>query len=171
MAPSLFSKRQSFNDDPNGDWWWSSEGYGVRYAIVAVFFGVVVLGLILSYLHAKRRIRRGLPPLAYHRWLVRKRTPYHQNHFVFYRHHDAGQGAQAHPMNDYYGRQSAQFAQPPPAYNQQWDAPPVYQPPVGASKAAANQNVQAPERFGEGTSAAGVAVPPPSHYPQHNATQ
>lgn len=47
------------------------------------------------------------------------------------------------------------FQAPPPAYGN-WEAPPVYQPPEGASKVAANQNAQPVARndaAGEGSSA------------------
>lgn len=47
------------------------------------------------------------------------------------------------------------WAPPPPAYNQ-WDAPPVYQPPQGASKAAADQNF---ERTAGESSVGGVGAP------------
>lgn len=50
---------------------------------------------------------------------------------------------------------AAEFQPPPPAYGN-WEAPPVYQPPQGASKVAANQNslpVVRSEGAGEGSSA------------------
>jgi hypothetical protein len=50
---------------------------------------------------------------------------------------------------------AAEFQPPPPAYGN-WEAPPVYQPPQGASKVAANQNTQPMARndiAGEGSNA------------------
>jgi len=48
-------------------WWYSRTGYIVKWS---VFFGLVTvvgLYLLLGYLHAKRRLRKGLVPLRYHR--------------------------------------------------------------------------------------------------------
>jgi len=48
-------------------WWYSREGYIVKWS---VFFGIVFLVglyLLLGYLHAKARVRKGLVPLYYHR--------------------------------------------------------------------------------------------------------
>ncbi|KAI4719261.1 hypothetical protein E4T48_04586 [Aureobasidium sp. EXF-10727] len=166
MAPSpLFLKRScNYYEDPNCTddygFWWSSDGYGVRYGIIALVFIAIALLLFGSYFHAQRRIRKGLQPLAYHRWLVSRRrfraTPYPQNNYTYYQQDPAYPPQQGYPMQNmggaYHG--PAEFQPPPPAYGN-WEAPPVYQPPQGASKVAANQNTQ-PARndvAGEGSSA------------------
>ncbi|GAB7347407.1 hypothetical protein MBLNU459_g4333t1 [Dothideomycetes sp. NU459] len=176
MAPSVLSKRQcsgGFADDgscdsSDDDFWLSGTGMGVRYAIVALVFAGLVVLLFLSYLHAQRRLRRGLAPLGYHRWLVSRRqyNPYPpQNNYQHYN----NPTQQGYPMNGYYNPQAAPpFQQPPPAYNQ-WDAPPVYQPPAGASKAMANQHVQGVNETGEGS--AGVTAPGRAHHPNNSITQ
>ena len=47
---------------------------------------------------------------------------------------------QQHP--DSYGMQNSTFAPPPPAYQAGDAPPPVYQPPRGSTKVAADQNYQ-----------------------------
>jgi hypothetical protein len=55
-------------DTLDSDWWWTSPiAYAVKWGIIAgifVFFLVFFLG---GYLHAQRRMKRGLAPLGYHR--------------------------------------------------------------------------------------------------------
>jgi hypothetical protein len=144
-------------------------GYGVRYAVVALIF-------VGAYCHAQRRIRKGLQPLAYHRWLVRRRQigPYPpQNNHAYYQQHDpAYPPQQGVPMQNmggphaYHQGGRSDFQPPPPAYGN-WESPPVYQaPPQGASKVAANQHVQpvvGTEAVGEGSSAS-----LPLNNPHHN---
>lgn len=198
MAPSrLLQKRDCDQysgagcwDD--GDWWWSGvcrtytlmiaqrtkqadmfifqSGYGVRYAVVALVFIGLALILFGAYFHARHRIRKGLQPLAYHRWLVTRRrytpAPYPQNRYAYYQQDPAYPPQQGVPMQNMgpYGG-PAEFQPPPPAYGN-WEPPPVYQPPQGASKVAANQNIQPMARndaAGEGSSAS-----LPLNNPQHN---
>lgn len=64
-----------------------------------------------------------------------------------------------HP--DSYGMQNSNFAPPPPAYHAGDAPPPVYQPPQGSTKVAADQNYQAVNtRVGESSEvqAPGAAV-------------
>ena len=49
-------------------------------------------------------------------------------------------GQPQHP--DSYGMQNSTFAPPPPAYQAGDAPPPVYQPPQGSTKVAADQNYQ-----------------------------
>lgn len=172
---STLSKRQSPLDDTSGSaydnypdsygydpstcyeehtcsWWWSSTGSAVRYTIVSILFFLLIAYFAGGYLHARARLRKNLPPLAYHRWMV-KRSHHHPHHHMndprYYSH------AHGHPMyhqNPYYGQQqhhqhpdnigmqSSTHAPPPPAYNASDAPPPVYQPPMGSSKVAADQN-------------------------------
>jgi hypothetical protein len=41
--------------------------YAVKWAIIAAIFLIFSLYFVGGYLHAQRRMKRGLPPLAYHR--------------------------------------------------------------------------------------------------------
>lgn len=46
-------------------------GYIVKWSIIAGLILVIGLFLLLSYLHAQRRLRKGLAPLRYHRVRLR----------------------------------------------------------------------------------------------------
>jgi hypothetical protein len=69
MAPSLnrldnpVSKREQFVYD---SFWWSPTGYIVKWAILAGIFLIFVVWFLGGYLHAQRRMKRGLPPMKYH---------------------------------------------------------------------------------------------------------
>ncbi|KAI5212903.1 hypothetical protein E4T42_07300 [Aureobasidium subglaciale] len=176
MAPSQLLFKRACNDIDQSDcydsWWWSSSGYGVRYAIIALIFVGIALLLFGAYFHAQRRIRKGLQPLAYHRWLVSRRryraTPFPQNNYTYYQQQDpAYPPQQGYPMQNMGGAPhgNVEFQPPPPAYGN-WESPPIYQPPQGASKVAANQNTQPMERndaAGEGASL------PPNHAQNNNS--
>ncbi|KAF4552608.1 Hypothetical protein D9617_9g023970 [Elsinoe fawcettii] len=159
MSP--LTKRQCDYFDDDGDcyesWWWSDAGLAVRYAVVVIFFLLIIAFLAFSYIHAQRRLKKGLPPLGYHRWLVsRRHHPRYNYENQNANYQGTNYGGQAYGMQNYQP--------PPPAYNT-WDAPPQYQPPVGGSKALANQNL-GPDR-GEGQSSAapevGVQRPAAAH--------
>ncbi|KAH8592096.1 hypothetical protein B0O99DRAFT_518210 [Bisporella sp. PMI_857] len=108
------------------------EGQIARWS---VFFAIIFLFsayMIGGYLHAKRRIKKGLPPLAYHRWLLNRQQrarfdPNYQNPQAYYSPYrpDGGQYGM-HPM-------------PPPMYNPNEPPPPVYQPPAGGTKVDPSQ--------------------------------
>jgi hypothetical protein len=121
----------------------------VRYAIIALLFALILVYFIGGYYHAKRRASKGLPPLAYHRWMVnrRSRNNYNQQYYnpvpyaqPYYQSHDNSYGMQG-------------YAPPPPAYDGYAAPPPVYQPPQGGSKVAADQNYAPPQRVGESSEA------------------
>jgi len=128
-----------------GPWWWSSQAYAVKWGIIGGIF-VVFLALFLGgHWHAQRRIKKGLQPLPYHRWLLtrsqraRFASP-RQNNFSFYRQQDG------YAMHGY--------APPPPAYNRDADNAPAYTPPQGASKINPSQNY--------------AEMPPPGSPPPHS---
>ncbi|KAL8928727.1 MAG: hypothetical protein Q9172_000790 [Xanthocarpia lactea] len=67
-------KRQSYDDtvDYHDDyhhhsWWYSDTADAIKWAVVAAIFFAIFLFLAIGYIHARRRIRRGQPPLRYHR--------------------------------------------------------------------------------------------------------
>lgn len=134
----------------------------MRYGVLAAIFVVVTGFLLISYLHAQRRIKKGLPPLRYHRWIVAsRRTPYNAPQYY-------GGG----PPGQAYGMQTWQ--PPPPAYGQWGDMPPQYAPPQGGSKALADQNFGRPMYEGPGgeaSGAGGLVYPPPAQVPQSRITQ
>ncbi|KAL9595793.1 MAG: hypothetical protein Q9179_004847 [Wetmoreana sp. 5 TL-2023] len=113
--------------DNNGNWWYSDTAEAIKWAVVAAIFLAVVLFFVGGYFHAKRRIRRGQPPLPYHR---RTRYPPAQQ-FTFYRHQQG-----PYEMNPY--------PPPPPAYHSDMPPPPQYEPPQGGSKINPDQSYTAP---------------------------
>jgi len=122
----MYLTRRQFNHDGEGiahdnmGVWYSPTAYVVKWAVLLSLFLTFFLWITIGYYHARKRIKRGQAPLAYHRWLVprSKRSPrpsrqqqqqntyayYHQPH---YRVHDS--------------------SDPPPAYSNS-DLPPTYQP-------------------------------------------
>ncbi|TVY76021.1 hypothetical protein LSUE1_G005172 [Lachnellula suecica] len=78
MAPGVYA-RQTFVDD-NGNvfeddgrgFWWTRTGQIVRWSIFLGLFSLFIAYMIIGYWHAKRRIRKGQAPLAYHRWLLNR---------------------------------------------------------------------------------------------------
>jgi len=106
-------------------WWYSPTAYIIKWTIVTTLFVGFFLWITLGYYHARRRIRRGLRPMAYHRWLVprsQRGGPF-QNNAAYYQ-----------PQPGAYGMQG--YREPPPVYTT--ELPPSYQPP-GGSKAASQQ--------------------------------
>ena len=134
-------------------WWWTpvrcghslsyhdrianeqQAGMAVRYAVVAILFAFLLIFFVGGYYHARRRLRKGLQPLAYHRWMVRRHMRPQQQH--------AYMPQQRYPQSQGYQNQGYQmdhYAPPPPAYNHADAPPPVYQPPEGGSKVMADQS-------------------------------
>ncbi|EMC94997.1 hypothetical protein BAUCODRAFT_72021, partial [Baudoinia panamericana UAMH 10762] len=93
-------------------------GIAVRYAVVAVLFAAILLFFVGGYLHARHRIRKGLPPLRYHKWMVQQRMIYVQSAPMTHNRYSAHDG---YAMEHY--------PPPPPAYTAGDAPPPVYQPP------------------------------------------
>jgi hypothetical protein len=55
-------------NDLGADWWWTSPtAYAVKWGIIAGIFILFLLLFLGGYLHARRRMKRGLAPLGYHR--------------------------------------------------------------------------------------------------------
>ncbi|KAL8714805.1 MAG: hypothetical protein Q9220_001318 [cf. Caloplaca sp. 1 TL-2023] len=133
-------KRQTYNgndtdwnDDGDGGWWYSDTAEAIKWAVLAGIVLFVILLFVGAWLHAKRRIRRGQAPLAYHRFLVRRsQRPARSQPFSFYRHQQNPYEMNAYPP-------------PPPAYNHdQMPPPPMYEPPQGASKTNPDQQFAPP---------------------------
>ncbi|TID16527.1 hypothetical protein E6O75_ATG11645 [Venturia nashicola] len=94
--------------------------YIIKWAILLAIFGIFFTWLLVGYWHVRLRAKKGLPPLAYHRWLAPRRPPIPQNSYAYY--HNQSR-SNSHPPA--YGMQN--FAEPPPVYS--GDMPPTYQPP------------------------------------------
>lgn len=123
----------------------------VRYIIVGLLLGLLVLFFLGGHHHAQRRLRQGKQPLRYHRWMVRKSCP--QSAFA--------RSQYPYPSTQGYGMED--YPPPPPAYNHDEAPPPTYQPPEGGSKAMADQayvRVQEQTQGAGGTSeSTGIAAP------------
>ncbi|KAI9813145.1 MAG: hypothetical protein M1827_004366 [Pycnora praestabilis] len=118
-------KRQVFYGDDgsygNYSWWYTPTAEAIKWAVVAAIVVLFLLVFVGGYYHAQRRIKKGLPPLAYHRWLL----PQHQQANV----------EQRNPQNQFSncrldGNGYGMHAYPPPAYNPDYAPPPTYQPPT-----------------------------------------
>ncbi|MCJ1242831.1 hypothetical protein MMC30_000026 [Trapelia coarctata] len=113
------------------------QAYNTSLIVRWVIFGIIVfciLALVFAYAHAKRRMQTGLPPKAYHRWMVpnqnrTRQASTIQNQFSFYR-----AGPSEYDLEAY----------PPPVYDPNHVMPPAYQPPEGASKANPSQDYDVP---------------------------
>ncbi|KAK3336454.1 hypothetical protein B0T19DRAFT_39310 [Cercophora scortea] len=134
--------------------WYTRTGVIVKWSLflgLTVIFG---LYLLLGYMHAKKRMQKGLPPLRYHRvclpfdfpatdpdstdrpqWLVTRAElarvdPRYQNPQAEFQSYQ--------PNNQYYGMQTMP---PPPVYDPSSARPPMYEgpPPEGSTKADPSQ--------------------------------
>ncbi|KAJ4295954.1 hypothetical protein N0V88_004656 [Collariella sp. IMI 366227] len=102
----------------------------------SIFLGIIlVVGtyLLLGYLHAQRRIQKGLPPLAYHRFLVSRATLARID--PRYRPPQTANIRPYNPDNQYLDM----YAMPPPVYDPNAPRPPAYEPPVGSTKVEPDQ--------------------------------
>lgn len=128
---SPLRKRQILVEvDDDEYWWYTSEANAVKWSIVAAIFLIAFVWFIGGYYHAQSRMRNGMPPLAYHKWLVRRsqRERFQSQNNIFL--HEQPQG---------YNASYPTYALPPPVYNPTYVPPPPYQPPQGASKASPSQ--------------------------------
>ncbi|KAL0257531.1 hypothetical protein SLS55_008345 [Diplodia seriata] len=123
--------------------WFSQTGIIIKYVIFGTSLFIFLVWFIGGYIHAQRRMKKGLAPLAYHKWLVpryqRARFEPQLQGVVYYQYHGQqpqyyAAGQNGYPMQGYQ--------EPPPLYNQ--DMPPTYQPPPGASKADPQQHYGPP---------------------------
>ncbi|KAH9879302.1 hypothetical protein J1614_002741 [Plenodomus biglobosus] len=129
--------RQCYSDD---SFWYTDKGIIIKWIVLITFFLIFFGWFVGGYIHAKHRLRKGLPLLAYHGFLVSRsqRRRYGQagppqNHFTFYQTQNPYQ-----PNAAYVQRQDGAWAEPPPLY-QNSDAPPQYYPPPRATKMDPNQ--------------------------------
>jgi len=126
------------------------------FIIKWVITGLVVLGLLLffvgGYFHAQRRMKKGLPPLRYHKWMVPRRQRerfFPPSQRVYYHQAPYGHGP-AMPLQNY--------GPPPPAYGEH-DYVPPYAPPQGGSKVNPDQSYEHNQQSGPSQ---------PAHTPRTN---
>ncbi|KAM0335284.1 hypothetical protein ACHAQA_000329 [Verticillium albo-atrum] len=161
FAATTLHARQTTNDDlPPGyvredgriyHWWYSREGRIVKWSLFLAFVVFITVYLVGGYFHAKRRLKKGLLPLRYHRWMVKRsvlaqvdpRYAYPQpTYYATYR-----------PGADGYGMQN--MPPPPPMYDPSAARPPMYVPPEGGSKVDPSQG------YGRESFAPPAGPPPP----------
>ncbi|KAK0673371.1 hypothetical protein QBC41DRAFT_136931 [Cercophora samala] len=129
--------------------WNTKAGIIVKWSLFLAILVSLTLYLLIGYLHARKRVRAGLPPLGYHRFLVNRATlaqvdpryRYPQSTFTPYHHNQGNNG-------DGYQYYNMQGMPPPPVYDPNAPRPPVYEPPAGASK------------YGEGNGTTSSPPPP-----------
>ncbi|RFU28186.1 hypothetical protein B7463_g8154, partial [Scytalidium lignicola] len=158
--------RQTFTDGEGNvyvyhdSFWWTKTGQIVRLAVFLGIFALIMGYLLGGYLHAKRRIAKGLAPLPYHRWMLSRQQrvqhdPNYQN-----------------PANYYYGPYQAEgqyqhnmHPMPPPLYDPNAPMPPSYQPPEGATKVDPSQRSQPTMRPAEASDSSPSYYAPPQGPP------
>ncbi|KAB5578691.1 hypothetical protein GE09DRAFT_1214845 [Coniochaeta sp. 2T2.1] len=122
--------------------WYTRTGVILKWSL---FWGILLLFsayMIGGYIHAKKRMAKGLPLLRYHRWLVPRRVRAQ---------YDPGYAAYAYPpapqYSAYYNNQQQQgggggsyqmYPMPPPVYDPNAPRPPVY---AAAPAAAPNDGM------------------------------
>ncbi|KAK4181726.1 hypothetical protein QBC36DRAFT_40110 [Triangularia setosa] len=136
--------------------WNTKTGIIVKWSLFLAILLFFSLYLLIGYIHARKRVQAGLPPLGYHRFLVNRATlaqvdpryRYPQSTFTPYHgYSNSGNDYQYYHM---------QGMPPPPVYDPNAPRPPVYEPPAGATKAGE----------GSGVNVAATSTSPPPPPPQ-----
>lgn len=68
-------KRQdnsSGSDEYDDGWWFSGSGMTIRYAVTGGIVALIIILFLGAYIHAHRRLKKGLEPLRYHKVFMRK---------------------------------------------------------------------------------------------------
>jgi len=153
-------------DEEHVDFWWTPAGQAVRWGIFGGIILLFILYMVIGYWHATRRLRKGLSPLAYHRWLLNRQQraqfdPSYRNPSVEYNTY----------RQEQYGMQSF----PPPVYDPNSLPPPTYQPPSGGTKVDPSQwtgqPINRPSAAGESAPEyAPLMGPPAATAPHANET-
>lgn len=140
LAAALLRRQNDDDEAPDGwvidddgiSWWYSKTGQIVKWSVAFGLIAAIGLYLLLSYLHAQRRLKKGLTPLRYHRWMVSRREM-----------------ARVDPSYAYPQATYAPYPPPPPAYYnmQPMAPPPVYEPP--AKGEFAQQSGVQPKQYGQ----------------------
>ncbi|KAK4110408.1 hypothetical protein N656DRAFT_770092 [Canariomyces notabilis] len=170
-ALAAILKRQQFENcsrTPDGfldestcyvPFWATRTGTIIKWSL---FFGLIllcVLYLLVGYVHAQRRLNKGLAPLGYHRFLVSRASLARVDpHYQYSQPENTAIYPYA-PGNNYYDM----HAMPPPVYDPNAPRPPKYEPPAGATKVDFSlQHEQGQQPAGEGANYVPPPGPPPS---------
>ncbi|KAI0410150.1 hypothetical protein F4802DRAFT_16135 [Xylaria palmicola] len=145
---ALVPRQYVQQDDGDYVWfWYTTPGLIIKYVVFLGFLLLLFGWIIGGRIHAKRRVRKGLKPLAYHAWLLSRQeraqvdpayaypqaaaTPVYGVYRPAYGQSSGGAG-------EYYGM----HPMPPPVYDPA--RPPVYDGPPSGSKVDPAQG-RAPE--------------------------
>ncbi|EGS18076.1 uncharacterized protein CTHT_0060910 [Thermochaetoides thermophila DSM 1495] len=141
--------------------WSTREGVIIKWSL---FLGLIVfisLYLLVGYLHAQQRLKKGLAPLSYHRFLVPRSSRNPNNRYSY-----PPQTAVLRPLTaeaHYLDLHSI----PPPVYDPNAPRPPAYEPSAGSTKVEPNQGQSLQQQQQQQTTPA-LAIPegdPPPYVP------
>ncbi|KAH6657889.1 hypothetical protein BKA67DRAFT_202062 [Truncatella angustata] len=143
-------------NDREVPFWWTRTGVIVKWSIFLGFTVIFLAWIVGGSIHAKRRIRKGLKPLGYHRMFVSRNElarvdPAYAYPQATYMHYQPGPG--------YYGMQSMP---PPPVYDP--NRPPMY--PGGPMPMPQGSSKIDPEQAGGGYAPPPGPPPPAAQNPQ-----
>ncbi|KAI9171771.1 hypothetical protein HJFPF1_01262 [Paramyrothecium foliicola] len=134
-------------------WWYTRDGIIVKYSILLGLFILVTGVLVGSYIHARMRMKKGMNPMGYHRWMVSKRQPAHQTGPYY-----SGAGPAPPGMYNMYNMA------PPPVYDP--NRPPVYEgAPVGTKTDPSQWRNEPTRRPADSSDGAPEYQPPPGPPP------
>ncbi|KAK6533139.1 hypothetical protein TWF281_007294 [Arthrobotrys megalospora] len=130
--------RQVIIYDDDYGWWYSDTAIIIKWTIGAIIFAIIIAYFGGGYIHAKNRMSKGLEPLSYHRWMVRRQMPQ-----AYPSHFNGNAGGYGN-----YGGYAEPYQPPPPVYNPTQGPPPSYYPdnmirgdiPLNPTKTNPNQN-------------------------------
>ncbi|KAK4230677.1 hypothetical protein QBC38DRAFT_507265 [Podospora fimiseda] len=141
--------------------WNTKTGIIVKWSLFLGFLVFISLYLLIGYIHAKKRIQKGLPPLGYHRFLVPRATLAQVDPRFRY------PQANIRPYNPNGPQAFDMYAvPPPPVYDPNAPRPPMYEPPAGSTKVDYSQQQPGPAPM----YASPPGPPPSSQSPQPQAT-
>ncbi|KAH8899229.1 hypothetical protein GQ53DRAFT_303962 [Thozetella sp. PMI_491] len=121
--------------------WYTRTGIIVKWSLFLGFTVIIGLYILIGYIHAKRRLRKGLVPLAYHRWLVSRSALARVDPRYAY---PQAAGYQPYNPNSY----GMNWVPPPPVYDPNATRPPMYNGPgpEGSTKVDPSQWMTEPTR-------------------------
>ncbi|KAL2166810.1 hypothetical protein VTG60DRAFT_2127 [Thermothelomyces hinnuleus] len=134
--------------------WATRTGVIVKWSLFLGIIALIILYFLVAYIHLKQRLRKGLPPLGYHRFLVSRVTlaqvdpryrPPPPNNFTY------------DPAERYY---YDMYAMPPPVYDPNAPRPPKYEPPANSTKVEPNQSQGAQQGQHQAGESAAYGPPP-----------
>ncbi|EWC45243.1 hypothetical protein DRE_05970 [Drechslerella stenobrocha 248] len=135
MAPTDLRPRFFLGDDGDDGWWYSDTAIIIKWTIGAVILFALTAYFGGGYIHAKSRMAKGLQPLPYHRWMVRRQME--PEAYVI----NPSRG----PRVNTHGGYAEAYQPPPPVYNPYNAPPPEYYPnnmqdiPLNPAKISPNQ--------------------------------